>query len=473
MPSFSTSTASHGIRLPQIAELQDNLDCNICWDPFFSGEVQEIPIRLPCRHIFGNNCILKWFKPLSLVPNNACPECRRPILNDPGPIGTSVAGEEYSRDVSRRFEAFWGRVEVLDWRSAEERAAPNRSGMKNRRGFADHGLQNGEALRQRPFGLRNNARNARNDAQQTPELRHQLSGPRANAPNGVQQSTAPTQIFSERSDAGREQYLMQSDGLIMPNFENTLIFIGIIAYLVPGGLNYLEDFTDAEFTAFLRPMATDYVRRDRMHGSFHNRPRNWVIQVRRAIDRGRREYREIVQGIQASPARVMESEQRLAASNQRLAVRVDGVIASRRRVLEANERLAENERVVTLLREELRSMESQEEERRDRQGREEEERRDRQGREERLRARQTGWLPVWFQEHMPHLNRDPLEMCFRNFCTILSSLPLLWLTSVVLLSFVIGIYLSVPLVEVMNEDFEGSMYFEGGWLDEVFAIWPL
>lgn len=69
------------LKHPLSTELQSTAECHICHEPFISGNNPERPIALPCGHIFGEGCILKWVSPLSKngIKNN-CPLCRKPIL---------------------------------------------------------------------------------------------------------------------------------------------------------------------------------------------------------------------------------------------------------------------------------------------------------------------------------------------------------------------------------------------------------
>lgn len=47
-------------------EIEDNdTPCSICWE-----EPAQVPIRLPCNHIFCKECLLEWFKKA-----DNCPMC--------------------------------------------------------------------------------------------------------------------------------------------------------------------------------------------------------------------------------------------------------------------------------------------------------------------------------------------------------------------------------------------------------------
>lgn len=53
--------------------------CPICREAFENTEHFEVPVRLPCSHIFGKSCISKW------ISNNTCPLCRA-VCSGPGSL---------------------------------------------------------------------------------------------------------------------------------------------------------------------------------------------------------------------------------------------------------------------------------------------------------------------------------------------------------------------------------------------------
>ena len=69
-------------RTPLIQDLKGDLACYICHDPYLSGEAPEIPIRLRCGHVFGQVCIVQWFKDLIKEKRiSTCPLCREPAFS--------------------------------------------------------------------------------------------------------------------------------------------------------------------------------------------------------------------------------------------------------------------------------------------------------------------------------------------------------------------------------------------------------
>lgn len=54
----------------------DSHACDICMEPFDSTDEPEQPVKLPCGHVMGRNCITKW-----LASSNTCPLCRRILVD--------------------------------------------------------------------------------------------------------------------------------------------------------------------------------------------------------------------------------------------------------------------------------------------------------------------------------------------------------------------------------------------------------
>ncbi|KAL9067172.1 MAG: hypothetical protein Q9161_007068 [Pseudevernia consocians] len=90
----SSSTADPGLEflesLPvvKINDLPEGIhSCSLCTEPFEDKEDSETPIRLPCRHIFGKICILRW------ISSNTCPTCLADII-EPDAFDTLVQNGE-------------------------------------------------------------------------------------------------------------------------------------------------------------------------------------------------------------------------------------------------------------------------------------------------------------------------------------------------------------------------------------------
>lgn len=60
---------------------EGNKDCPICIESYDVPRSSESPVRLPCSHVMGKECLRKWLK--SSVSNrnkNACPICRAVLI---------------------------------------------------------------------------------------------------------------------------------------------------------------------------------------------------------------------------------------------------------------------------------------------------------------------------------------------------------------------------------------------------------
>ena len=64
-------------QLPDLSldDVPNEISCNICMESFGSTENPEPPVRLPCGHVMGRNCISQW-----LTTSNSCPLCRRVLF---------------------------------------------------------------------------------------------------------------------------------------------------------------------------------------------------------------------------------------------------------------------------------------------------------------------------------------------------------------------------------------------------------
>ena len=67
--------------LPRANELGEDLACHICQEAFLASATSpKIPVKLPCNHLCGLSCILRWLAPLSSEPRDTCPYAESPYL---------------------------------------------------------------------------------------------------------------------------------------------------------------------------------------------------------------------------------------------------------------------------------------------------------------------------------------------------------------------------------------------------------
>ena len=85
----------------------DSLECPFCIEPYQNSPHSERPVRLPCSHVMGRDCLKKWLNSSGAnANNNACPTCRAILferddeLDDdsedetPPPVSQSAAPRE-------------------------------------------------------------------------------------------------------------------------------------------------------------------------------------------------------------------------------------------------------------------------------------------------------------------------------------------------------------------------------------------
>lgn len=67
--------------LSDAAVRRDNKDCPICMEPYGDAQDSEKPLRLPCNHILGKDCLLIWLGTSYHNANsNTCPICRAVLI---------------------------------------------------------------------------------------------------------------------------------------------------------------------------------------------------------------------------------------------------------------------------------------------------------------------------------------------------------------------------------------------------------
>ncbi len=66
--------------LPPSDLTEDNKNCHICLEPFQKVWNAEQPVRLPCTHVVGKDCLLKWLQSSPTnMNNNTCPIVSHPF----------------------------------------------------------------------------------------------------------------------------------------------------------------------------------------------------------------------------------------------------------------------------------------------------------------------------------------------------------------------------------------------------------
>lgn len=63
---------------PSAELIQQNPLCGICWNDL-DGE--DRPVKLPCGHVFGEECVISWAKGITPTGRyHGCPYCRAELL---------------------------------------------------------------------------------------------------------------------------------------------------------------------------------------------------------------------------------------------------------------------------------------------------------------------------------------------------------------------------------------------------------
>ena len=66
----------------------DDRICSICMEPYLSGEKPEMPLQLPCGHVFGKECLFQWMSQIGDATHTNCPMCRYVHVNQRSHIGS-------------------------------------------------------------------------------------------------------------------------------------------------------------------------------------------------------------------------------------------------------------------------------------------------------------------------------------------------------------------------------------------------
>ncbi|NBP59330.1 RING-H2 finger protein, partial [bacterium] len=85
------------------SDITEDTSCSICFETIYPGNEQpELYTIRNCKHIFHQQCILKWFKTPKVVnadetipTTNSCPICRQSIIFCETCKGTTVVKETF------------------------------------------------------------------------------------------------------------------------------------------------------------------------------------------------------------------------------------------------------------------------------------------------------------------------------------------------------------------------------------------
>jgi E3 ubiquitin-protein ligase RNF115/126 len=63
------------IKISELTDIkEEEKDCSVCKDTF---NTEEIVVKMPCKHLFHEDCIVPWLK-----MHNSCPTCRHELPTD-------------------------------------------------------------------------------------------------------------------------------------------------------------------------------------------------------------------------------------------------------------------------------------------------------------------------------------------------------------------------------------------------------
>ena len=81
---------------PSADAIQQNSMCSICLNDY---EGEDRPVRLPCGHVFGKECIITWSRGITPTGrHNGCPCCRAELL-PPSVYSRSSALSDWLSDI--------------------------------------------------------------------------------------------------------------------------------------------------------------------------------------------------------------------------------------------------------------------------------------------------------------------------------------------------------------------------------------
>lgn len=69
------------LKTPTTDEIQKWSPCAICWANYDDDNMTDVPIKLPCGHVYGRRCLLNWASGHSTSGRpNRCPHCHAELL---------------------------------------------------------------------------------------------------------------------------------------------------------------------------------------------------------------------------------------------------------------------------------------------------------------------------------------------------------------------------------------------------------
>lgn len=73
----------------------DEQTCMICSDHYWTGTEAELPLQLPCGHVFGEHCLIRWLTGIGGPKQHGnCPMCREHHVDVNMPISTEEGLEQ-------------------------------------------------------------------------------------------------------------------------------------------------------------------------------------------------------------------------------------------------------------------------------------------------------------------------------------------------------------------------------------------
>ena len=83
--------------------------CSIPQEKFDQGPSKESHFVLPCRHVFGSKCIIRW---LDEADTRSCPACRRdPFESVKGKVPAEIQDPRLPLLISNRYKPY----DEVDW----------------------------------------------------------------------------------------------------------------------------------------------------------------------------------------------------------------------------------------------------------------------------------------------------------------------------------------------------------------------